>query len=74
MWPGCSWPNSAWPRGGSCAARGEAAAHLLTGTTLTVETIAARCGFGSEEALRQAFRGLYGVSPSHYRATQSTTR
>lgn len=55
-------------------ARGEAAAHLLTGTSLTVETIASRCGFGSEEALRQAFRGLYGVSPSHYRATQTTTR
>ena len=55
-------------------ARCEAAAHLLTSTALTVETIAARCGFRSEEALRQAFRGLYGVSPSHYRTTQSTSR
>jgi transcriptional regulator GlxA family with amidase domain len=54
-------------------ARSEAAAHLLTGTALTVETIAARSGFRSEEALRQAFRGLYGVSPSHYRATQTTS-
>lgn len=54
-------------------ARSEAAAHLLTGTTLTVDTIATRCGFRSEEALRQAFRSLYGVSPSHYRATQSTS-
>lgn len=52
-------------------ARAEAAAHLLTGTDLTVETIAARCGFGTVETLRQAFQSLYGVSPSHYRATQS---
>ncbi|MDO3703188.1 GlxA family transcriptional regulator [Micromonospora sp. C28SCA-DRY-2] len=54
-------------------ARVEAAAHLLTGTDLTVEAIAGRCGFGTVEALRQAFVGAYGVSPSHYRATQSTS-
>lgn len=55
-------------------ARVEAAAHLLTGTDLTVETIAGRCGFGTSEALRQAFVAAYGVSPSHFRATQSRTR
>jgi transcriptional regulator GlxA family with amidase domain len=54
-------------------ARAEAAAHLLTGTSLTVETIAARCGFGTVETLRQTFQSLYGVSPSHYRGTQSTS-
>jgi transcriptional regulator GlxA family with amidase domain len=52
-------------------ARAEAAAHLLTGIDLTVEAIATRCGFGTVETLRQAFQSLYGVSPSHYRATQS---
>lgn len=52
--------------------RTEAAAHLLTdGTGLTVAAVAARCGFRSAEALRQAFTTAYGVSPSHYRATQS---
>jgi transcriptional regulator GlxA family with amidase domain len=52
-------------------ARTEAAAHLLTGTDLTVQAVATRCGFGTDEALRHAFVGRYGVSPSHYRATQS---
>jgi transcriptional regulator GlxA family with amidase domain len=54
-------------------ARTEAAAHLLTGTDLTIETIAGRCGFGTAETLRQAFQTQYGVSPSHYRSTQSTS-
>jgi transcriptional regulator GlxA family with amidase domain len=54
-------------------ARTEAAAHLLSGTDLTVQAVAGRCGFGTVEALRQAFVSTYGVSPTHYRATQSTT-
>ncbi|SCG75906.1 GlxA family transcriptional regulator [Micromonospora coxensis] len=54
-------------------ARVEAAGHLLTRTDLTVEAIAGRCGFGTAEALRQAFLDTYGVSPSHYRATGSTS-
>ncbi|MFE0155397.1 GlxA family transcriptional regulator [Nonomuraea sp. NPDC059007] len=52
-------------------ARVEAAAHLLSATSLPLETVAARCGFGSAETLRQAFTGRYGVPPSHYRLTQS---
>lgn len=52
-------------------ARTEAAAHLLTRTDLTVQAIADRCGLGTAEALRQAFWSIYGVSPTHYRATQS---
>jgi transcriptional regulator GlxA family with amidase domain len=52
-------------------ARTEAAAHLLTSTDLTMEAVATRCGFGTPETLRQAFQSLYGVSPSHYRATQT---
>ncbi|MET0523415.1 MAG: helix-turn-helix domain-containing protein [Nocardioides sp.] len=52
-------------------ARTEAAAQLLTTTDLTMEAVASRCGFGTPETLRQAFQSRYGVSPSHYRATQS---
>jgi transcriptional regulator GlxA family with amidase domain len=52
-------------------ARTEAAAHLLTGTSLTMDAVAVRCGFGTAESLRQAFHSRYGVSPSHYRTTQS---
>ena len=53
-------------------ARTEAAAHLLTTTDLTMEAIASRCGFGTPETMRQAFQSRYGVSPSHYRATQTS--
>lgn len=52
-------------------ARAEAAAHLLAGTDLTMEAVARRCGFGTVEALRQAFVSTTGVSPAHFRATQS---
>ncbi|MEU5882108.1 helix-turn-helix domain-containing protein [Spirillospora sp. NPDC047279] len=52
-------------------ARTEAAAHLLTSTSLPMGAIAARCGFGTVETLRQAFVARYGVPPSRYRATQS---
>lgn len=55
-------------------ARCEAAAHLLATSDLTIEVIAGRCGFGTDETLRQAFQRSYGVSPSHYRLTHSTTR
>ncbi len=54
-------------------ARCEAAAQLLTGSDLTVEAVAGRCGFGTVETLRQAFQRHYGVSPSHYRRTQRST-
>ena len=49
------------------------AAQLLGASDLTVQSIAGRCGFGTVEALRQAFVGTYGVSPTHYRATHSST-
>ncbi|AKU17128.1 GlxA family transcriptional regulator [Luteipulveratus mongoliensis] len=52
-------------------ARTEAAAQLLVTTSLTMGAIASRCGFGTAETLRQAFLAHYGVSPSHYRLTQS---
>ncbi|RSS79757.1 GlxA family transcriptional regulator [Streptomyces sp. WAC06614] len=52
-------------------ARTEAAAQLLTTTDLPVARIATRCGFGTTESLRLAFTSRYGISPSHYRATQT---
>ncbi|MDH2429377.1 helix-turn-helix domain-containing protein [Sphaerisporangium sp. TRM90804] len=52
-------------------ARAEAAAHLLTSTSLPMATVAARCGFGTTETLRQAFTARYGIPPAHYRLTQS---
>ncbi|MFI6520570.1 GlxA family transcriptional regulator [Spirillospora sp. NPDC050679] len=54
-------------------ARTEAAAHLLVTTTLPLGAVAVRCGFGTAETLRQAFVARYGVPPSRYRATHSTT-
>ncbi|TMR95004.1 GlxA family transcriptional regulator [Nonomuraea basaltis] len=53
-------------------ARTEAAAHLLTSTSLPMASIAVRCGFGTAETLRQAFIDRYGISPSRYRLTQSS--
>ncbi|MBB6172095.1 transcriptional regulator GlxA family with amidase domain [Nocardiopsis mwathae] len=49
-------------------ARTEAAARLLSTTALPVARVAARCGFGSAESLRQAFVRHYGVPPSEHRA------
>ncbi|GGM66865.1 AraC family transcriptional regulator [Micromonospora sonchi] len=47
----------------------EAAAQLLASSRLPLARVAARCGFTSAEALRQAFVDRYGVTPSRYRAT-----
>lgn len=52
-------------------ARVQAAAHLLATTTLTLAAVASRCGFGGAESLRQAFVTAFGVTPSHFRETQS---
>lgn len=50
----------------------EAAAQLLSSSTLPLERVAARCGFASAEALRQSFVDRYGLSPSLYRETHSS--
>ncbi|WP_336207843.1 GlxA family transcriptional regulator [Nonomuraea sp. LPB2021202275-12-8] len=52
-------------------ARTEAAAHLLASTSLPMAAIAARCGFGTAETLRQAFVDRYGIPPSRYRLAQA---
>jgi transcriptional regulator GlxA family with amidase domain len=50
------------------SARVTAAARLLETTTLPLAGVAARCGLGTVENLRQAFVGRYGVPPSVHRA------
>ncbi|MFC7647482.1 GlxA family transcriptional regulator [Streptosporangium lutulentum] len=54
-------------------ARTEAAAHLLVSTSLPMARVAARCGFGTAETMRQAFVSQYGVPPSRYRSTATST-
>ena len=50
--------------------RAEAAANLLTATTLPMTGVARRCGFRSAEALRVAFTQVYGTTPARYRAAR----
>lgn len=52
-------------------ARTEAAAQLPATTSLPLPRVAARCGFGSAETLRQAFVSRYGIPPSQYRAAHT---
>lgn len=49
--------------------RVEEAKRLLEMTTLPVETIAAKAGFGTVATLRHHFRARVGLSPKAYRAT-----
>ncbi|MFE9242136.1 GlxA family transcriptional regulator [Nocardiopsis sp. NPDC006938] len=49
-------------------ARAEAAADLLESTALPVTRVAALCGFGSAETLRQVFVEFYATPPSRFRA------
>lgn len=50
------------------ALRVDAARRLLTDGELAVERVAARCGFTSAEAMRQAFKRHLAVAPSQFRA------
>src|SRR4051794_11396003 len=43
----------------------------MTATDLTMESVARRCGCGNAESLCQAFVATYGVTPSHFRSTQT---
>jgi transcriptional regulator GlxA family with amidase domain len=54
--------------------RVEAAKGFLETGTETLDLIARRSGFGSEETMRRAFRRELGISPSVYRARFRTTR
>ncbi|MFF4712867.1 GlxA family transcriptional regulator [Streptomyces eurythermus] len=55
------------------AIRLEAAQALLESGTEPVDTVAARSGFGSAEAMRRAFQNALGISPTVYRARFRTT-
>lgn len=52
--------------------RTEAAAHLLTSTSLPLPVVARRCGLGSAETLRASFADRYGLPPSRYRTVHSS--
>lgn len=49
------------------------ARRLLETTALPVEQVASACGFGSTVTFRQAFVNAYSVTPTHYRATFTTS-
>jgi transcriptional regulator GlxA family with amidase domain len=54
--------------------RVEAATGLLESGADTLEVVARRSGFGSEETMRRAFKRELGIAPSTYRARYRTTR
>lgn len=49
------------------------AARLLRGTDASLQTVAERCGYGSEYAFAKAFKREYGVPPGRYRRQRQTT-
>lgn len=53
-------------------ARLQAAHQLVTTTGQPLATVARRCGFGSAEAMRQAFVARFGLPPSQLRAAACT--
>jgi transcriptional regulator GlxA family with amidase domain len=53
--------------------RVEAAQQLLVETSLPIKRVAQRCGFGSEETMRQSFQRQLGVSPREYRGRFAAT-
>jgi transcriptional regulator GlxA family with amidase domain len=50
------------------ALRVDAARRLLTDGAMPAARVAARCGFGSAEAMRLAFQRHLGVAPGAFRA------
>ena len=47
--------------------RAKMAAGLLTNTTLSMDAIAEKCGYGDKSSLYRAFEKNYGCSPTDYR-------
>ena len=54
--------------------RVDAARRMLTDTELPLARVAQRCGFGSVETMRQAFRRHIGTAPGDFRARFQTVR
>jgi transcriptional regulator GlxA family with amidase domain len=52
----------------------EAAQRLLTSTALPIKRIAQRCGFSSEETLRQSFQRQLALAPREFRARFAANR
>ncbi|MEP9378696.1 GlxA family transcriptional regulator [Aquabacter sp. CN5-332] len=55
------------------AARIEAARQLLEDTSLSLQSVAARCGFGSPDTMRRAFIRRIGTAPNEYRTRFAST-
>lgn len=53
--------------------RVEAAQQLLASTSLPIKRVAQRCGFGTEETMRQSFQRQLGIAPSEFRQRFSAT-
>ena len=53
--------------------RVDAARRMLTDSELPVQRVAARCGFGSREAMRLAFKKQIDTAPNDFRARFRTT-
>lgn len=53
--------------------RVEAARELLENGGLSVDGVASKCGFGSDETMRRAFQRVIGVGPSEYRERFGST-
>ena len=64
---GCKSDDGADDMSGTSSDTKSTMRHLLLSSSLPVASVAARCGFGTPEALRKAFLDRYGVSPSGYR-------
>jgi transcriptional regulator GlxA family with amidase domain len=47
--------------------RVEAAREVLENTPAPLEAVAGRCGFGSVETMRRAFKRVIGIGPGDYR-------
>ena len=47
--------------------RVEAARELLENSGTSLDGIAARCGFGSTETIRRAFKRVISIGPGEYR-------
>lgn len=64
-------PQQMFPMAWLYGARVRRAQSLLESSRMSVEQIAAACGFGSAAGLREAFRREVGSSPSAWRKTYS---
>jgi transcriptional regulator GlxA family with amidase domain len=52
----------------------EAAQRLLASSGLSIKRIAQRCGFGTEETMRQSFQRQLAVAPRDFRSRFASTR